>query len=68
MKSVSREMGISLDGVRDKNMMQLKKLNTAFFPVQYNDKDYAGALSSGDFTKLGSLSLSLIHQLDRLRC
>lgn len=44
---------ISLDGVRDKNVMQLKKLNTALFPVRYNDKYYADALASGDFTKLG---------------
>ncbi|KAH1063372.1 hypothetical protein J1N35_028359 [Gossypium stocksii] len=33
-----REVAISLDGVRDKNVMQLKKLNTALFPVRYNDK------------------------------
>ncbi|KAJ6820387.1 N-alpha-acetyltransferase 50 [Iris pallida] len=43
---------ISLDGVRDKNVMQLKKLNMALFPVRYNDKYYADALSSADFTKL----------------
>lgn len=55
-----REASISLDGVRDKNVMQLKKLNTALFPVRYNDKYYADALASGDFTKLGLLlSLSL---------
>lgn len=48
-----REMSISLDAVRDKNVMQLKKLNTALFPVRYNDKYYSDALSSGDFTKLG---------------
>ncbi|KAF2560328.1 hypothetical protein F2Q70_00014220 [Brassica cretica] len=34
-----REASLSLDGVRDKNMMQLKKLNTVLFPVRYNDKD-----------------------------
>ncbi|KAF2564755.1 hypothetical protein F2Q70_00014219 [Brassica cretica] len=33
-----REASLSLDGVRDKNMMQLKKLNTVLFPVRYNDK------------------------------
>lgn len=49
-----REVPISLDGVRDKNLMQLKKLNTVLFPVRYNDKYYADALASGDFTKLGS--------------
>ncbi|GFS35352.1 acyl-CoA N-acyltransferases (NAT) superfamily protein [Actinidia rufa] len=47
-----REVAISLDGVRDKNLMQLKKLNTTLFPVRYNDKYYAVALASADFTKL----------------
>jgi hypothetical protein len=50
-----REMEVSLDGVRDKNLMQLKKLNTAIFPVRYNDKYYSDALTSGDFSKLGFL-------------
>ena len=50
-----REVQISLDEVRDKNLMQLKKLNTALFPVRYNDKYYADALSSGEFTKLGPI-------------
>lgn len=52
-----REMLISLDNVRDKNMMQLKKINTALFPIRYNDKYYSDALASADFTKLGSFSL-----------
>ncbi|KAH1107686.1 hypothetical protein J1N35_011454 [Gossypium stocksii] len=47
-----REVAISLDGVRDKNVMQLKKLNTALFPIRYNDKYYADALAYGEFTKL----------------
>ncbi|KAL6980166.1 N-terminal methionine N(alpha)-acetyltransferase NatE [Sarracenia purpurea var. burkii] len=51
-----REVPISLDGVRDKNLMQLKKLNTALFPVRYNDKYYADALASGEFTKLAYYS------------
>ncbi|KAE8701039.1 Detected protein of confused Function [Hibiscus syriacus] len=50
---VGREVAISLDGVRDKNVMLLKKLNTAIFPVRYNEKYYADALASGKFTKLG---------------
>ncbi|CAH9131581.1 unnamed protein product [Cuscuta epithymum] len=49
-------MAISLDGVRDKNLMQLKKLNTALFPVRYNDKYYTDALASGEFTKLAYYS------------
>ncbi|GKV18071.1 hypothetical protein SLEP1_g28496 [Rubroshorea leprosula] len=51
-----REVAISLDGVRDKNVMQLKKLNTALFPVRYNEKYYADALSSGELTKLAYYS------------
>ncbi|KAH7574172.1 hypothetical protein JRO89_XS03G0261700 [Xanthoceras sorbifolium] len=51
-----REVAISLDGVRDKNLMQLRKLNTALFPVRYNDKYYADALASGEFTKLAYYS------------
>lgn len=51
-----REVAISLDGLRDKNLMQLKKLNTALFPVRYNDKYYADALSSGEFSKLAYFS------------
>ncbi|KAK4365761.1 hypothetical protein RND71_013641 [Anisodus tanguticus] len=48
-----REVVISLDGVTDKNIMQLKKINTAIFPVRYNDKYYTDAIASGDFTRLG---------------
>ncbi|KAF4379761.1 hypothetical protein F8388_023778 [Cannabis sativa] len=51
-----RELQISLDGLREKNLMQLKKLNTALFPVRYNDKYYVDALSSGEFTKLAYYS------------
>eukprot|EP00252_Welwitschia_mirabilis_P021472 TRINITY_DN5519_c0_g1_i4.p1 TRINITY_DN5519_c0_g1~~TRINITY_DN5519_c0_g1_i4.p1 ORF type:complete len:168 (+),score=18.22 TRINITY_DN5519_c0_g1_i4:207-710(+) len=50
------EARISFDSLRDKNLMQLKKLNTAIFPVRYNEKYYADALSSGDFTKLAYYS------------
>lgn len=58
---VGREVSISLDGVRDKNLMQLKKLNIALFPVRYNQQYYADALASGEFTKLGTSSLPPIH-------
>ncbi|KAI3990856.1 hypothetical protein MKX01_006359 [Papaver californicum] len=51
-----REVTTSLDAVRDKNLMQLKKMNTALFPVRYNDKYYADALASGEFTKLAYYS------------
>jgi len=55
-----REVSVSLDGVRDKNLMQLKILNTVLFPVRYNDKYYADAIAAGEFTKLGSSSSYLI--------
>ncbi|KAL5064810.1 hypothetical protein RYX36_026547 [Vicia faba] len=51
-----REISISVDGVRDKNIMQLKKLNLAFFPIRYNDKYYSDALASADSTKLAYYS------------
>ncbi|XP_009614079.1 uncharacterized protein LOC107773898 [Nicotiana tabacum] len=51
-----REVIISLDNVRDKNMMQLRKINTALFPIRYNHKYYSDALASGDFTKLAYYS------------
>ncbi|GAB4854140.1 hypothetical protein Ancab_022724 [Ancistrocladus abbreviatus] len=51
-----KQVPISLDGVRDKNLMQLKKLNVALFPVRYNDKYYTDALASGEFTKLAYYS------------
>ena len=53
MGAGKREIQTSLDGLREKNLMQLKKLNTALFPVRYNDKYYADALAAGDFSKLG---------------
>ncbi|XP_059459635.1 uncharacterized protein LOC132189119 [Corylus avellana] len=46
------EVPISLDGVRDENLMQLKELDRAFFGESYCDKLYADALASGEFTKL----------------
>lgn len=51
-----KQLSTSLEGVRDKNIMQLKKLNIALFPVRYNDKYYADALASGEFTKLAYYS------------
>lgn len=49
-----QDVYVSFDTVRDKNLMQLKKLNMSIFPVSYQDKFYTDALSSGDFTKLGA--------------
>src|SRR3954465_5721066 len=55
-KEVGREASISLDGVRDRNIMQLKKLNLPLFPVRYNDKYYSDAPASADFIKLAHYS------------
>ncbi|KAK8604816.1 hypothetical protein V6N13_082287 [Hibiscus sabdariffa] len=46
------EVEISLEEVRDKNLMQLKRLNLGVFPVAFPDKYYVYALASGEFTKL----------------
>ncbi|XP_059459633.1 uncharacterized protein LOC132189117 isoform X2 [Corylus avellana] len=46
------EVPISLDGVRNENLMQLKELDRAFFGESYCDTLYADALASGEFTKL----------------
>ncbi|PIA65435.1 hypothetical protein AQUCO_00100731v1 [Aquilegia coerulea] len=56
MVAKGREPAISLDFVREKNLMQLKKLNIALFPVRYNDKYYSDALAAGEFTKLAYFS------------
>lgn len=48
----AHEVPVSFDNVRDKNVMQLQKLNLAIFPVKYDDRYYFDALSSGDFTKI----------------
>ncbi|KAM3378852.1 N-alpha-acetyltransferase 50 [Capsicum galapagoense] len=53
---VGREVCISLENVRYKNMMQLKKINTVLFPVRYSDKYYSDALAAADFTKLAYYS------------
>ena len=48
-----REVPVSFDSVRDKNVMQLTKLNLSIFPVNYDARYYADALAS-DFSKLGN--------------
>ena len=52
-------MSISLGSMKGKNVMKLNKLITALFLVRYNDKYYADAIASANFTKLG-LSLLLL--------
>ncbi|PHT32680.1 N-alpha-acetyltransferase 50 [Capsicum baccatum] len=52
MGTGGREIAISLDEIRNKNIMQLKKINTVIFPVRYNDKYYTDSIASGDLTRL----------------
>lgn len=66
MGRVEEAASISFDSVRDKNVMQLRKLNTAIFPVTYQDKFYTDALNSGDFTKLGNYSIIRVLFLLRI--
>eukprot|EP00271_Cylindrocystis_brebissonii_P001246 TRINITY_DN11573_c0_g1_i1.p1 TRINITY_DN11573_c0_g1~~TRINITY_DN11573_c0_g1_i1.p1 ORF type:complete len:179 (+),score=29.97 TRINITY_DN11573_c0_g1_i1:921-1457(+) len=47
-----REVPITFDSVRDKNVQQLRKINTSIFPVRYQDKFYADAVNAGELTKL----------------
>lgn len=44
---------VHLDTVRDKNVAQLRRLNAAIFPVKYQDKYYADAMASSEYTRLG---------------
>jgi len=66
------EASISLEAVCDENLKQLKKLNSILFPVRYNDKYYADALSSHQFTKLGIIillqTLLVLCYCLRIRC
>lgn len=45
-------LSISFDGVRDKNVEQLKVLNRAIFPINYSDKVYADILACADVSQL----------------
>ena len=45
-------LSISFDGVRDKNVEQLKVLNRAIFPINYSDTVYADILACADVSQL----------------
>lgn len=49
----------------DKNLGQLKVLNTAIFPVKYNDKFYTDLLLPGreELTKLGMFIFHIIFSI-----
>lgn len=48
-------LAISYGEVTEKNLGQLRALNTAIFPVKYNDKFYSDLLSHVEHSKLGIL-------------
>eukprot|EP01025_Chloroclados_australasicus_P059418 TRINITY_DN7512_c0_g1_i2.p1 TRINITY_DN7512_c0_g1~~TRINITY_DN7512_c0_g1_i2.p1 ORF type:complete len:170 (+),score=12.84 TRINITY_DN7512_c0_g1_i2:115-624(+) len=50
--SVQRELPITFDTLRDKNLKQLKVLNEAVLPIQYSDKVYLDCLAFGEVTQL----------------
>lgn len=60
---MAENSNIEFGDLTDKNVGQLKVLNSAIFPVKYNDKFYSDLLLPGreDLTKLGIyISFSLI--------
>ena len=40
---MGRELKVSFDGVRDKNVNSLRVLNLSIFPIKYSDKVYQDA-------------------------
>ncbi|PIN18408.1 putative N-acetyltransferase [Handroanthus impetiginosus] len=67
---------ITLEGLRDKNLVKLKAVNNAIFSIQYSDEYYSDAVASGEFSKLayycdvcvGSITCRLEMNLDGVPC
>ena len=53
-------LSISFGDVTEKNLGQLKVLNSVVFPVKYNDKFYNDLLQHADYCKLGNLNVRSI--------
>jgi hypothetical protein len=51
------ELPVIFGAVTDKNIEQLRRLNSKIFPVKYDDKFYLDIRESGEFTKLGAWCL-----------
>ncbi|PNH07684.1 N-alpha-acetyltransferase 50 [Tetrabaena socialis] len=47
-----RELSVSFDIVREKNLEQLKLLNNVIFPIKYADEIYRQCMASGELTQL----------------
>jgi ribosomal protein S18 acetylase RimI-like enzyme len=52
MASARPQLAIAFGALTDKNLEQLRVLNTAIFPVRYDAKVYAEALACGEVTQL----------------
>ena len=46
------ELAIAFDTIRDKNLEQLRVLNRAIFPINYQEKVYQDILACGEVTQL----------------
>ncbi|EFJ48332.1 hypothetical protein VOLCADRAFT_60499 [Volvox carteri f. nagariensis] len=47
-----RELAVSFDVVREKNLEQLKLLNNVIFPIKYSDEIYRQCMACGELTQL----------------
>eukprot|EP00927_Polykrikos_kofoidii_P063715 TRINITY_DN58581_c0_g1_i1.p1 TRINITY_DN58581_c0_g1~~TRINITY_DN58581_c0_g1_i1.p1 ORF type:complete len:225 (+),score=34.69 TRINITY_DN58581_c0_g1_i1:100-675(+) len=54
---------LDIDHVTDKNLGQLKKLNTATFPVTYKDQFYQDLLKTLDYCRLGYFADVLVSSI-----
>ncbi|CAL2049724.1 unnamed protein product [Caenorhabditis brenneri] len=52
IKTIAGNMGVFLGEITPHNILQLKKLNEAVFPIAYNDKFYVEARVCGDLGRL----------------
>ncbi|KAG2483692.1 hypothetical protein HYH03_017492 [Edaphochlamys debaryana] len=52
MASGKRELPVSFDIVREKNLEQLKLLNNVIFPIKFPDDMYRQCMACGDLTQL----------------
>ena len=51
-EGMKQTLKITFDGVREKNLEQLRILNQAIFPINYQERVYKDILACGDITQL----------------
>jgi hypothetical protein len=51
-EGIKHKLTITFDGVREKNIEQLRILNQAIFPINYQEQVYKDILACGDITQL----------------